>query len=120
MTQSPHHETLAPAAVVRRVAAELDGCRHLLARIEAAFHAMQPDAPPLQGQPLNQVQDIDLLGQILADLTHVLVICSDEPSVRAARRFENAEALSVLRLNDLRLRLAGTPGTAPIERVEFF
>jgi hypothetical protein len=120
MTQSSHHETLAPASVLRRVAAELDGCQHLLTRIETAFHATRTEANPLHGQHIGQVQDIDLLGQILADLTHVLLICSDEPSVRAAQQFENAEALSVLRLNDLRLRLAGTPGKAPVDRVEFF
>ena len=112
----------APGQRLVRLADEVSACVQLLAAIEAEVALMIPAAPVRAASSLHPLQKIDLLAQTLADLAICLSGLGKGtfPHPLAADWAE--AALSALRLEDLRGRLAGHAalrGVAP-GAVEFF
>jgi hypothetical protein len=95
--------------LLHRIEAELVGCRSILAKIEYAVETLLQSGNVPQDDPLHivEMQNIDLMDQILADL----VICLQD--LTAARSVDGTVPLRIahvtrrMRLADLRDRLAG-------------
>lgn len=104
--------------VLCRIALELQRCEVMLRGIETAVTPMIP-AQRAQSSSL-ALQDIDLLGQSLADLATCLTGLSMQVGNRAA--VDMLDLLSPLRLDDLYLRLGGSKAVElrPDERIALF
>ncbi len=101
------------ALLLRRVEAELGGCRRLLAQIEASVETMLSRGSIAPNDPLHvsEMQSIDLLDQTLADLILCLQELASAPPIGTALPLRVAHITRRLRLADLRERLVGR-GTA--------
>ncbi len=111
------------ALLLRRIEAELGGCRRLLAKIETTVETMLSRGPVAADDPLHvsEMQNIDLLDQSLADLILCLQELASAPPMGTALPLRVAHITRRLRLADLRDRLGGR--ITPAERgddVELF
>ncbi len=111
------------ALLLRRVEAELGGCRRLLSKIESSVETMLSRGHIAADDPLHvsEMQAIDLLDQSLADLILCLQELAAAPPIGTALPLRVAHITRRLRLADLRDRLSGQ--TAKPERgddVELF
>lgn len=111
------------ALLLRRIEAELGGCRRLLAKIETSVETMLSRGHIAADDPLHvsEMQSIDLLDQTLGDLILCLQELASAPPIGTALPLRVAHITRRLRLADLRNRLGGR--TTPEERgddVELF
>lgn len=109
--------------LLRRVEAELGGCRVILAKIETAVETLLQSGNIAQDDPLHvvEMQNIDLLDQTIADLVTCLQDIASAPPIGTAQPLRVAHITRRMRLADLRDRLGGR--TTPAERgdaVELF
>lgn len=98
---------LPPGLLLQRIAAELESCQMILARIEGCMHALLADVPVNEALRRRDFQDIDLLGQLLGDLALCLTASAQTRPLRAGGALEGGVVLANLRLHDLRERLSG-------------
>ena len=104
------------ALLLRRIEAELGGCRSILARIESAVETLVKAGNIAQDDPLHlaEMQSIDLLDQTLADLVICLRDIASAPPIGTAQPLRVAHITRRMRLAELRDRLGGR--TTPAER----
>lgn len=104
-------QLVSASILLRRVEAELGGCRRLLTRIETMVEAMLAESHAAPDDPLHvtEAQSIDLLDQILADLSLFLTAIAAAPNLGVAQPLRLAHMTRNLRLADLRERLGGSP-----------
>ena len=97
------------ALLLRRVEAELGGCRRLLAKIEASVESMLSTGQIAPDDPMHvsEMQGIDLLDQTLGDLILCLQAMASAPPIGTALPLRVAHITRRLRLADLRDRLGG-------------
>lgn len=97
------------ALLLRRVEAELGGCRRLLSKIESSVETMLSRGHIAADDPLHvsEMQAIDLLDQSLADLILCLQELASAPPIGTALPLRVAHITRRLRLADLRDRLSG-------------
>lgn len=108
---------LAASDFLQRVAAELAECHAMLTQIEGT---VQPHLT-LQGHDRFALQNIDLLGQTLADLARCLTAAAQTRAIGDANALCSVDVLSSLHLDDLRTRLtAGHDLVATRANVELF
>lgn len=100
---------LAPGTLLLRLSDEVSGCALLLAAIEAEVALLVAAKPARDRRSLDALQKIDLLAQTLGDLAACLAGLGQAafPAPGQGNWAENA--LGLLRLDDLRKRLAGLP-----------
>lgn len=122
MTLHLHGLAVAPADVGLRLVAEVELCI-------AALHRIEVSVAPLITQTEGDIaghalQDIDLVGQSLADIARCLEdLC---PHLASLPPIDAREVVSRLRLDDLARRLAGPAapmaraGDRPADRIELF
>ena len=103
----PGHITA--ALLLRRIEAELGGCRSILARIEAAVETLVKSGNIAQDDPLHlaEMQNIDLLDQTLADLAICLRDIASAPPIGTVQPLRMAHITRRMRLAELRDRLGG-------------
>ena len=118
--QEPGVHIAAPL-LLHRIEQELAGCRLLLVRVETAVETLLKSAHVALDDPLHivEMQNIDLLDQILADLVLCLQDLAGSDAVASVQTVRLSGVLRRLRLAALRSRLAGhatvaDPG-APVE-----
>ena len=107
-----------PAALMQRIVGEIAACRGILSRIEHVVHDLLPT--PGQLHPVavaprtiqTGLQDIDLLDQVLDDLSRCLAALSGDASLVSATAVDGACLLAPLGLHDLRQRLRGEDAAA--------
>lgn len=118
MRDLPEPELHAADAVLHRIAYEVQHCEVILRGIETAVAEMIANRRAESGS--HALQDIDLLGQSLADIATCLTGMADQlgstPPVDARR------LLAPLRLDDLYQRLGGKVAMElrPEERIALF
>jgi hypothetical protein len=98
-----------PALLLTRIEAELSGCRTILGKVETAVETLLKSGNVAADDPLHiqEMQNIDLLDQILADLMLCLQDFAATPSIVAAAPARLSHVTRHTRLADLRNRLAG-------------
>lgn len=107
MTRAAEPGRIAAAALFGRTARELQHCADKLREVEGCLLPLLcPDEGPSgPGAPTPEVQNIDLLVQSLEDLAGLMNALAVAPGAEA--RLDTGEALSRMRLFDLRGRMAG-------------
>lgn len=107
-----------PDAILHRIAAELQQGLTMLHAVEAAVAPMVHSAPDTGS--IHALQEIDRLGQTLADLANCLAMLAAD--LHGAPAIDARGLLSGMRLDDLAQRLGGRTVTAAAEnaRVALF
>lgn len=117
-----HALAVAPADIGQRLVREVELCIAALHRIEVSVAPLITQAEgDVAGHAL---QDIDLVGQSLADIARCLEdLC---PHLAAIAPIDARQVVSRLRLDDLARRLTGPAGPTarandrPADRIELF
>ena len=101
--------TVAPAMLLHRIETELAGCRTILTRVENAVETLLKSGNVAQDDPLHivEMQSIDLLDQILADLMLLLQDLADTDVIATAQAVRLGPVVHRIRLAALRSRLTG-------------
>lgn len=100
---------VAPDLLLHRVQTELAGCRTILTRVENAVETLLQSGNVAPDDPLHivEMQSIDLLGQILADLILFLQDLADSEAIVNAQPVRMGQVMHRIRLAALRSRLSG-------------
>ena len=100
---------VAPDLLLCRIETELAGCRTILASVENAVETLLKSGNVAPDDPLHivEMQSIDLLDQILADLMLLLRDLAGSDVIAAAQPVRLGSVLQGIRLAALRNRLAG-------------
>lgn len=103
-----------PALLLSRIEAELSGCRTILGKVESAVETLLQSGNVAADDPLHiqEMQNIDLMDQILADLMLCLQDLGTTPTILAAQPARLGQVVRRTRLADLRNRLAGLSSPA--------
>jgi hypothetical protein len=115
--------TVAPGLLLTRIGSELGGGRAILAKVENAVETLLRSGNVAPDHPLHilEMQNIDLLDQILADLMLLFQGLADCDAIAAAQPLHLGPVLGRLRLAALRSRLSGfAPAPDSGEGVELF
>ena len=96
-------------ALLHRVSQELAGCRSLLVKVETAVETLLQSGNIAADDPLHiiEMQNIDLLDQILADLMLFLQDISASDPIIDAQTISMSQVVRRIRLAALRNRLTG-------------
>lgn len=118
MTERPEPDWQGPDAILRRIGGELAQCQAMLHGLEQAVGPHL--AGPLAADTSRALQDIDRLGQTLADLTTCLDLLAGE--LEGAAGIDARHLWGAMRLDDLARRLGGrpVPPAPPDARVALF
>jgi hypothetical protein len=103
------NSTVAPALLLHRIETELAGCRTILTNVETAVETLLKSGNVAQDDPLHivEMQSIDLLDQILADLMLLLQDLADTDVIATAQAIRMGPVVHRVRLAALRSRLTG-------------
>ena len=109
MSFQEHGVHIAADLLLHRIEQELAGCRAILVRVETAVEALLKSAHVAQDDPLHivEMQNIDLLDQIIADVMLCLQDLGGSDAVASAQTVRLSVVTRRLRLAALRNRLAG-------------
>ena len=104
---------VAPDLLLYRIEAELGGCRAILAKVENAVETLLKSGNVAADDPLHiiEMQNIDLLDQILADVMLCLQDLAGSESIQSAPALRLGLVTRRTRLAALRNRLSGFAGT---------
>jgi hypothetical protein len=114
---------VAPDLILHRIGAELGGCRHLLANEENALETLLQSGNVAADDPLHlvEMQNIDLLDQLLADVILCLQDMAGSEPIKMAAALRVGQVTRRIRLAALRNRLAGFAQTVdPGAGIELF
>ena len=114
---------IAAKLLLRRIEQELAGCRAILVRVETAVETLLKSGDVAADDPLHivEMQNLDLLDQILADVMLCLQDMGSSDAIAATRALRLGDVTRRLRLAALRNRLAGHATIAnPGNGVELF
>lgn len=105
---------VAPDLLLYRIEAELGGCRAILAKVENAVETLLKSGNVAADDPLHiiEMQNIDLLDQILADVMLCLQDMAGSDPIQSAPALRLGLVTRRTRLAALRNRLAGFAGAA--------
>lgn len=123
MSFQEHGVQIAADLLLHRIEQELAGCRAILVRVEMAVEALLKSAHVALDHPLHivEMQNIDLLDQIIADVMLCLQDLGQSDAVASAQTVRLSVVTRRLRLAGLRNRLAGHATVAdPGATVELF
>lgn len=100
---------VAPVLLLSRIATELSGARVILASVENAVETLLQTGSVAPDDPLHiiEMQSIDLLDQILADLMLFVGDLAESDSILTAHPVRLGSVIHRIRLAALRSRLAG-------------
>ena len=100
---------IAPALLLLRIEAELAGCRSILAKVENSVETLLQSGNVAFDDPLHvaEMQSIDLLDQVLADLMLCLRDMSGTEAMTRAQPLRPGQVTRHMRLAALRSRLDG-------------
>lgn len=100
---------IAASLLLHRLEQELSGCRAILVRVETAVEMLMKSGNVALDDPLHivEMQNIDLLDQVLADVMLCLQDMGASESIAATRGLRLGDVTRRLRLAALRNRLAG-------------
>ena len=100
---------IAAGLLLHRIGQELAGCRALLVKVENAVETLLQSGNVAPDDPLHitEMQNIDLLDQIIADVMLCLQDLAGTEAIAAAQGLRLSEVTRRLRLAALRNRLAG-------------
>ena len=104
---------VSPNLLLHRIEMELGNCRVILAKVEMAVETLLQSEEVAADDPLHivEMQSIDLLDQILADLMLCLQDLARSDSITTAHAIRLGAILRRTRLAGLRNRLAGSAET---------
>lgn len=100
---------IAASALLLRIEQELAGCRALLVKVETAVETLLRSGNVALDDPLHiaEMQNIDLLDQIIADVMLCLQDMAGSEAIESASSLRLGQITRRLRLAALRNRLAG-------------